>query len=292
MIIGGSKKQVIENIKNNVFNNELNKKVEVNDAVLSDEEISKLLDTFYRNKNKKISYGIKHAVANMTVSKYMKLLDKDIIINGAEKLKNIDLSKGAIITSNHFNPLDTFIIRKLVEKVLKKDLYIVIQDTNLAMPGSLGFLMNYTNVIPVSKSPTYLAGTFKENLRKVLNAGNIVLIYPEEEMWFNYRKIRPLKRGAYQYAAILNVPVISCFTKIVDTDSIDNDEFYKTTYELNVLGVLYPDKDISPRVNSINMLNEDYAWKSKAYEVAYNKVLEYNFSASDIAGYRCDNVSK
>ena len=292
MIIGGSKKQVIENIKNNVFNNELNKKLEVNDAVLSDEEISKLLDTFYKNKNKKISYGIKHTMANMTVSKYMKMLDKDIVINGVEKLKNIDLSKGAIITSNHFNPLDTFIIRKLVEKVLKKDLYIVIQDTNLAMPGSLGFLMNYTNVIPVSKSPTYLAGTFKENLRKVLNAGNIVLIYPEEEMWFNYRKIRPLKRGAYQYAAILNVPVISCFTKIVDTDSIDNDEFYKTTYELNVLGVLYPDKDISPRVNSINMLNEDYAWKSKAYEVAYNKVLEYNFSASDIAGYRWDNVSK
>ena len=243
-------------------------------------------------KSKKIRYGIKHAAANMTVSKYMKLLDKDIIINGAEKLKNIDLSKGAIITSNHFNPLDTFIIRKLVEKVLKKDLYIVIQDTNLAMPGSLGFLMNYTNVIPVSKSPTYLAGTFKENLRKVLNAGNIVLIYPEEEMWFNYRKIRPLKRGAYQYAAILNVPVISCFTKINDTDIIDNDEFYKTTYELNVLGVLYPDKDISPRVNSINMLNEDYAWKRKAYEAIYNKVLEYNFSASDIAGYLWDNVSK
>ena len=223
MIIGGSKKDVIKNIEQNVLNNELNKKVEVNDAVLSDEEISKLLDTFYKNKSKKIRYGIKHAAANMTVSKYMKMLDKDIIINGAEKLKNIDLSKGAIITSNHFNPLDTFIIRKLVEKVLKKDLYIVIQDTNLAMPGSLGFLMNYTNVIPVSKSPTYLAGTFKENLRKVLNAGNIVLIYPEEEMWFNYRKIRPLKRGAYQYAAILNVPVISCFTKINYTDILYND---------------------------------------------------------------------
>ena len=83
MIIGGSKKDVIKNIEQNVLNNELNKKVEVNDAVLSDEEISKLLDTFYKNKSKKIRYGIKHAAANMTVSKYMKLLDKDIIINGA-----------------------------------------------------------------------------------------------------------------------------------------------------------------------------------------------------------------
>ena len=222
MIIGGSKKEVIRNIETNIINKELNRKVEVNDAVMSDEEITKLINKFYKNKSKKFSYTIKHMIANMTISKYMKLLDKDITIKGLENLKDLDLSKGAIITSNHFNPLDTFIIRKLVEKVLKKDLYIVIQDTNLAMPGSLGFLMNYTNTIPVSKSPTYLAGTFKENLRKILSDGNIVLIYPEEEMWFNYRKIRPLKRGAYQYAAILNVPVISCFTKIIDTDILDN----------------------------------------------------------------------
>lgn len=286
MIIGGSKKEVIKNIETNIINKELNRKVEVNDAVMSDEEITKLINKFYKNKSKKFSYTIKHMIANMTISKYMKLLDKDITIKGLENLKDLDISKGAIITSNHFNPLDTFIIRKLVEKVLKKDLYIVIQDTNLAMPGSLGFLMNYTNTIPVSKSPTYLAGTFKENLRKILSDGNIVLIYPEEEMWFNYRKIRPLKRGAYQYAAILNVPIISCFTKIIDTDIIDNEEFNKTIYELNVLGYLYPDKDISPRVNSINMLNEDYTWKKRSYEEAYNKSLDYNFSKDDIAGYR------
>ena len=289
MIIGGSKKEVIRNIETNIINKELNRKVEVNDAVMSDEEITKLINKFYKNKSKKFSYTIKHMIANMTISKYMKLLDKDITIKGLENLKDLDLSKGAIITSNHFNPLDTFIIRKLVEKVLKKDLYIVIQDTNLAMPGSLGFLMNYTNTIPVSKSPTYLAGTFKENLRKILSDGNIVLIYPEEEMWFNYRKIRPLKRGAYQYAAILNVPIISCFTKIIDTDIVDNEEFNKTTYELNVLGVLYPDKDVSPRVNSINMLNEDYEWKKQAYENVYHKKLEYTFAADDIAGYRWDN---
>lgn len=286
MIIGGSKKEVIKNIETNIINKELNRKVEVNDAVLSDEEITKLINKFYKNKGKKFSYTIKHMIANMTISKYMKLLDKDITIKGLENLKDLDLSKGAIITSNHFNPLDTFIIRKLVEKVLKKDLYIVIQDTNLAMSGSLGFLMNYTNTIPVSKSPTYLAGTFKENLRKILSDGNIVLIYPEEEMWFNYRKIRPLKRGAYQYAAILNVPVISCFTKIIDTDILDNEEFNKTIYELNVLGYLYPDKDISPRVNSINMLNEDYNLKKRSYEEAYNKSLDYTFSKDDIAGYR------
>ncbi|MDD5835890.1 MAG: lysophospholipid acyltransferase family protein [bacterium] len=286
MVIGGSKKEVIKNIQQNILDNELNKKVEVNDATLNDEEIAKYLDTFYKNKNKKISYWFKHQSANGIVRKYMKMLDNDITIKGLENIKELDLSNGAIITSNHFNPLDTFIIRKLVEKVLKKDLYIVIQDTNLAMPGMLGFLMNYVNVIPVSKSPTYLAGTFKETLKSVLDTGAIVLIYPEEEMWFNYRKIRPLKRGAYQYAAVLNVPVISCFTKIEDTDIPDNDEFNKTLYELNVLGVLYPDKDVSPRTNSINMLNQDYSWKKTAYEKLYNEKLDYTFNVKDIAGWR------
>ncbi len=286
MVIGGSKKEVIKNIQQNILDNELNKKVEVNDATLNDEEIAKYLDTFYKNKNKKISYWFKHQSANGIVRKYMKMLDNDITIKGLENIKELDLSNGAIITSNHFNPLDTFIIRKLVEKVLKKDLYIVIQDTNLAMPGMLGFLMNYVNVIPVSKSPAYLAGTFKETLKSVLDTGAIVLIYPEEEMWFNYRKIRPLKRGAYQYAAVLNVPVISCFTKIEDTDIPDNDEFNKTLYELNVLGVLYPDKDVSPRTNSINMLNQDYSWKKTAYEKLYNEKLDYTFNVKDIAGWR------
>lgn len=286
MVIGGSKKEVIKNIQQNILDNELNKKVEVNDATLNDEEIAKYLDAFYKNKNKKISYWFKHQSANGIVRKYMKMLDNDITIKGLENIKELDLSNGAIITSNHFNPLDTFIIRKLVEKVLKKDLYIVIQDTNLAMPGMLGFLMNYVNVIPVSKSPTYLAGTFKETLKSVLDTGAIVLIYPEEEMWFNYRKIRPLKRGAYQYAAVLNVPVISCFTKIEDTDIPDNDEFNKILYELNVLGVLYPDKDVTPRTNSINMLNQDYSWKKTAYEKLYNEKLDYTFNVKDIAGWR------
>ena len=95
---------------------------------------------------------------------------------------------------------------------------------------------------------------------------------------------------AYQYAAILNVPVISCFTKINDTDIPDNDEFNKTTYELNVLGVLYSNGDVSPRVNSINMLNEDYELKKLAYEMAYHKKLEYTFAASDIAGYRWNEI--
>ena len=50
MIIGGSKKEVINNIKVNIKNNELNKKVEVNDPCISDEELEQLIIKFYKNK--------------------------------------------------------------------------------------------------------------------------------------------------------------------------------------------------------------------------------------------------
>ena len=55
-----SKKKVIENIKINLENKEFNKKVEVGDPNLSDEEVSRVLDKFYKHKNNKLLYKIKN----------------------------------------------------------------------------------------------------------------------------------------------------------------------------------------------------------------------------------------
>lgn len=285
MIIGGSKKEVINNIKKNIENNELNKKVEIGDPNLSEDEIQKYINDFYRNK-KKLSYFFKNKIANKTVKKISKELYPDIKINGLEKLDLADLSNGAIITSNHFNPLDSYNIRKIVEEKLHKKLYIVVQDTNLAMPGFLGFLFNNIEVIPLSKSPNYIIKKFVPELKKILSKGDFILIYPEEEMWFNYRLPRPCKRGAYQFAHELDVPVISCFVKMIDTDKTDNDEFNKVKYEVSINKVIYPEAGESVKSDSRKMAEVDYKARKKAYEDAYNKKLNYEFDISDIAGWK------
>ena len=285
MIIGDSKKEVINNIKKNIENNELNKKVEIGDPNLSEEEIQKYIDAFYKNK-KKLSYFFKNKIANKTVKKISKELYPDIKINGLEKLDLADLSNGAIITSNHFNPLDSYNIRKIVEEKLYKKLYIVVQDTNLAMPGFLGFLFNNIEVIPLSKSPNYIIKKFVPELKKILSKGDFVLIYPEEEMWFNYRIPRPCKRGAYQFAHELDVPVISCFVKMIDTNISDNEEFNKVKYEVSINKVIYPEINESIKSDSKKMAEVDYEARKKAYEDAYNKKLNYAFDISDIAGWK------
>ena len=285
MIIGGSKKEVINNIKKNIENNELNKKVEIGDPNLSEDEIQKYINDFYKNK-KKLSYFFKNKIANKTIKKISKELYPDIKINGLEKLDLADLSNGAIITSNHFNPLDSYNIRKIVEEKLHKKLYIVVQDTNLAMPGFLGFLFNNIEVIPLSKSPNYIIKKFVPELKKILSKGDFILIYPEEEMWFNYRLPRPCKRGAYQFAHELDVPVISCFVKMIDTDKTDNDEFNKVKYEVSINKVIYPEAGESVKSDSRKMAEVDYEARKKAYEDAYNKKLNYEFDISDIAGWK------
>ena len=125
-------------------------------------------------------------------------------------------------------------------------------------------------------------------MERVLSKGNLVLIYPEEEMWFNYRKPRPCKRGAYQFASMLNVPIISCFVEMNDLDEDDNEEFYKVEYKVHILKPLIPKKNKSDRANSIELSKNDYEQKKESNEMSYNTKLDYEFSISDIAGLKKD----
>ncbi|WMJ87240.1 hypothetical protein [Anaerocolumna sp. MB42-C2] len=104
-------------------------------------------------------------------------------------------------------------------------------------------------------------------------------------MWFNYRKPRPLKRGAYYYAAANQVPIISCFVEIHDIRQKDNEQFYKTEYIMHVLKPIYPDNSKDIRENSLRMMETDYRQKREAYESAYGKKLYYEFGKDDIAGW-------
>lgn len=182
---------------------------------------------------------------------------------------------------------DTMIIRYGIKKARRYRMFIVSQDTNFAMKGFLGFLMRYADEIPVSKDKDYMERHFYRTLNNLLvNKKEYILIYPEQEMWFNYRKPRPPKRGAYFYAAKFNVPIISCFVEMRDMDKDDTEEFKRVKYVLHILDPIYPDPEKSERDNSFDMMKKDYEQKKEAYEQIYKRPLDYAFSDSDIAGWK------
>lgn len=288
MLIFPNRKQVIDNIKQNLADHEYNKKVEIGDPQLTLEESMKRINEYYRKRTTLIG-KVKNLCARGLYGAITKIENSTTEIIGMENLQVLKPNQGAIITSNHFNPLENTIIESLVKKTkTHKHLYIISQDTNLEMKGLVGFFMNNLDIIPMSKSINYLGRQFPQKLHEVIDNGDYILIYPEEEMWFNYRKPRPPKRGTYYYAAKINAPIISCFVELRNLDSFEPktaEKIHRVKAILHVLPVIFPDSNKSVKENSYLMMNKDYEQKKAAYEQAYNKPLTYEFDPEDIAGW-------
>ncbi len=282
MILGGNRGEVIENIKAAASEGRWHDKVEVNDADMTHAQKLEVADKFME-KYGGLSYKVKNWTARAVTLVASRAINRDTVFEGLENLDG--LKGGAVVTSNHFNQLENTAVHMAMRKAGKRKLYIVSQETNFAVDGPIGFLMKYADTIPLTIDVNYMKTTFITTLRKLLKRGEYILIYPEQEMWFNYRKPRPLKRRVYYYAALCNAPIVSCFVEIRVKDEKDTDEFYKTAYIVHVLPPIYPQEGKSVHANSMWMMNKDYAQKKEAYEKAYGKKLSYEFEPDDIAGW-------
>ena len=205
-------------------------------------------------------------------------------IVGMENIAGVD--GPALLTCNHFNPFDTGILRTFTRQAGRGHLWAVSQGTNFVMPGLNGFVLRNIDVIPLIREPSYMGGRFRELMAGCFAAGRFLLIYPEQEMWFNYRKPRPGKRGAFLFSAEYKVPVIPCFIELQDLPGDLSPEFHDVRSVLHVLKPLYPDPSLSDRENSFRLCSLDYEAKVRAFEQAYDRPLTYAFSPWDIAGWK------
>ena len=274
---------VIENIKKCLNENNLNSKVEISDPKIDKVAINEKINKFDIFKKNPIN-KIKNKIVRKTINNFIEQFNQETEIIGLENLENIDT--GAIITSNHFSPKDSTPILYAIKKVgMYKKFNIVIDDNNLAMEGLFGFIMNYFNTIPINSDKEYNEKKFMPAIEKLLKNKNFILIYPEEEMWFNYKKVRNLRPGAYHLAAKYNVPIVPCFVEMREKEGeYEDDGFNKLKFILHIMPPIYPDENKSLKENKIAMRDKDYELKKQAYEQAYGKEMTYDFSNEDIAG--------
>ncbi len=282
MIFGGNKAAVVENIKTNLDSGNYNNKTEVGDPKITSQEKTELALRYARNRGT-VGYWMKNRLAMTFLYFFDLFMNRSTKVEGMENLSQVQ--GGAIVTSNHFNQLDNTVVRETMRRGKQGRLYTVVQETNLAMTGLFGFIMNYVDNIPITKSKKYTSEFFEPFIAEKLAQGDKILIYPEQEMWFNYRKPRPPKRGAYYYAALNNVPVISCFVEIKTLPEQETEEFYRTQWVMHVLPPIYPDPEKDVRTNSLEMMDLDYRQKVAAYEKAYGKKLTYAYEEGDVAGW-------
>ncbi len=199
--------------------------------------------------------------------------DLQIRVEGEAYLSQI--TGAAILTSNHFSVYENLAVKEVADRVPGKHrFYRVIKGLNFFQPGWIGFLMKHCDTLPLSKNLKTLR-LFESALQKILQKGGLVLVYPEQAMWWNYRKPRPPKAGAYHYAAKFDVPVIPCFVTMRDTDELDNFGFPKQRYTIHVMPPLYPDPNKTPRENERAMQAENYRLCCEKYKEIYGVDVQY-----------------
>ncbi len=275
---------VIDNIKRAIEEGNLNAKVEEGDPVVTPQEREKVILN-YDSQKKKIVNKLEYYFAKSLTDTISKSINKETEIIGIENILNLD--SGAIITCNHFSKVDNTVIRYMLKSINRtKNFGIIVQESNFFMPGVIGWLIRNNKTIPLSLDRSYMSKNFVPTIEEMLEKKSYILIYPEEEMWFNYKKPRPPKPGAYHYAARYDVPIVPCFIEIKDTDEYEDNGFKKSKYILHIMPPIYPDKQKDFRTNKQEMKEKDYNIKIAAYEKAYGKKLDYTFNPKeDIAGY-------
>lgn len=282
LLVTPGREAAIENIRKAASEGRFNDKTEPFDPQWEADALkADILD--YVSRLGTIGFKIKNLAARAIVDVWIRKWSDGVNeIIGLEKLERV---KGAaFLTSNHFNPFDNGIHRTLARKAGRGRLVAISQGTNFVMPGLNGFVLRNIDVIPIIPEPSYMNGAFRSLMQKNLDAGKFILIYPEQEMWFNYRKPRPGKRGAFLFAAEYGVPVIPTFVEMRTIGPEPKD----VKLILHVLDPIFPDPAKTVRENSFAMCQADYAAKVACYEACYGKKLDYRFTPWDIAGWQDD----
>ena len=152
---------------------------------------------------------------------------------------------------------------------------IIREGNYTSFPGFYGFLMRNCNTLPLSSNLRTMK-KFMKGVDMLLQKGDFILVYPEQSMWWNYRKPKPLKNGAYSFAVRNNVPVLPCFITMQDSDIMGEDGFFVQEYTIHVGEPIYPNPDLSYRESVKDMLDRNYQLWKEIYEREYHMPLVYD----------------
>lgn len=223
---------------------------------------------------KKLSSKLKNLSCRRLVSKMLKnyAVEHKIEVQGLENLEAIE--GGAIITTNHFHFFDSAPLVYAVKNLKKKHkMHIVIREGNYQVPGMFGFILKNYYTFPLSSNMRTMV-KLNNAIETVLKKGDFVLVYPEQAMWWKYRKPRFYRIGAFKWAAKNNVPLLPCFVTMEDMEAVEEDGLKAQKLTLHIGTPIYPNKDLSVKENAEQMLEKNKEFTVSIYEKVYD--LKYD----------------
>ncbi len=227
----------------------------------------------WRNKIARffVSRGAEKAINNLIDANQIIIKD----VKGVENLKGIKGS--AFITSNHFHIFENIALYKVFQQYAEKHtFYRVIREGNYtAPPKGFDLFFKHCNTLPLSSVPGTMK-KFMQALEVLTKKKNYILIYPEQYMWWNYKKPRPFKDGAFRFACKNNVPIIPCFITMEDSkEHIDGDGLPVQEYTVHIMKPIYRDETLPFKEAVQKMKEQNFNACKEVYEKTYGIPLTY-----------------
>ena len=229
--------------------------------------------------NEKLSSKIKNKIANRAGTRFFdKMIEnKQFIIKEVRGIENFNAVKGGrFVTCNHFSVFDNYAVWIALRNHMGgKMLYKVIREGNYTNPPKpFGLFMRHCNTLPLSSQVATMK-KFMHAVKVLIGRGETILIYPEQSMWWNYRKPKPMQDGAFALAVRNKAPIVPIFITMEDSELIDSDGFFVQEYTVHILSAIYPDLSLSSKEAREKMKEENYQAWVKVYEEFYQKPLVY-----------------
>ena len=258
---------------------ELEKKELWHHDVEDDPETFPLMPDKVDYLNEKLSSKLKNRIANVFGARFFdKMIKKgQLIIKEVRGIENFTAVEGGkLVTCNHFSVCDNYAVWvALRDHMGGKLLYKIIREGNYTNPPRpFGLFMRHCNTLPLSSQSATMK-KFLKAVKVLLGRGETILIYPEQSMWWNYRKPKPLQDGAFSLAVTNKVPIVPIFITMEDSDVPDGDGFFVQEYTIHILPAIYPDESLSRADAKRDMRDRNYDAWVKTYEEFYNKPLVY-----------------
>ncbi len=173
--------------------------------------------------------------------------------------------QGAICVTNHVSYMDTLFARAAIGQF--RGFYTMAPRNNKTGVG--GWFMRHAGMWPFSPNLAAMKKLMQE-MEARLKEGKIVHFYPEQAMWVNYPKPRPMKEGAFYYAVKYNVPVLPVFF------TFRRDRYgHMRRVVVHILPAVYPDAALArgARIEALRTAAEQ-AWR-ECYEAVYKQPVVY-----------------
>jgi|GEM_PF-418091 len=208
--------------------------------------------------------------------------------------KNLRGIKRSIVTCNHCSIFDNLAIKHALKQKLlfrmfyslpllpavpfinmkRKKVRIVAAPFN-NRSDKLGKVMRAGGMIPMGANFAAMKNFYNFVEDRLTNKKTLLVIYPEQALWWMYEKPRPFKDGAFKFAAKHNVPILPMFIAFSKRKKLDKEGQPRRKFHVFIMPPIYPDENKTIDENMLYLKDENYKACIAKYEEFYGIKLEY-----------------